>query len=207
MKKIMLLAGMAAMMATTVVTFDSCRKGAEDPAISLRSRKARLVGEWKLTEGNDTSTNGSFTSYTAYTETTETVSTGSGSAMSNPYEEKMTFNADGTFEIYEKTTNASSGSYDVMTTTGTWDFNSGVGEETKMAKVILTPTNVEEVSTSGSSITTTNYAYVNNALVFTIDLVRLSNKELKVYSIDNSVSTGTSTSSSTSVSHKTYSAL
>ncbi len=204
----MLLAGMAVMMATTVVTFDSCRKGAEDPAISLRSRKARLVGEWKLSEGNDTSTYNSSSSYTAYTATNQTNSSSgsSGNSTTNPYEEKMTFNGDGTFEMYTKTTNASSGSYNETTTKGTWDFNSGIGDETKKEKVILTPTNVEEKSTNGSSVNTTNYAYVNNAMIYTLDLVRLSNKELKIYSISNTLSTGTSTSTNTYVSHKTYTA-
>ena len=203
----MLLAGMAAMMATTVVTFDSCRKGAEDPAISLRSRKARLTGAWKLSEGNDTSSYNSSTSYTAYTATNETVSYGSGSATSTPYEETLTFNGDGTFEMYNKRTNSSSGnSYDEVTIKGTWDFNSGMGDETKKEKVILTPISMDQVSTNGSSITTTSTAYVNNAMIYTIDLVRLSNKELKIYSINNTLTTGSSTTSNTSVSHKTYTA-
>lgn len=206
MKKIMLLAGMAAMMATTVVTFDSCRKGAEDPAISLRSRKARLVGDWKLTAGNDTSSNNSNTSYTTYSETNVTYTYGSGNATTDLYEETMTFNGDGTFVMYTKTTNTSGNTTDETTTKGTWDFNSGVGDETKMEKVILTPTNVEQKTTTGSSINTTNYAYVNNAMIYTLDLVRLSNKELKIYSVSNTTSTGSSTSSNKYVSHKTYTA-
>lgn len=36
--------------------FQSCKKGDEDPGLSLRSRKARLAGEWTVTEMNMTTT-------------------------------------------------------------------------------------------------------------------------------------------------------
>jgi hypothetical protein len=37
-------------LAIVSVTVQSCRKGEDDPAISLRSRDARLIGEWKLSK-------------------------------------------------------------------------------------------------------------------------------------------------------------
>jgi hypothetical protein len=37
-------------VAIVSVTVQSCKKGEDDPAISLRSRDARLIGEWKLTK-------------------------------------------------------------------------------------------------------------------------------------------------------------
>jgi hypothetical protein len=33
----------------TILSFNSCKKGENDPFLSLSSRKARLIGEWKLT--------------------------------------------------------------------------------------------------------------------------------------------------------------
>ncbi len=49
MKKVFFLM-LIAILALPV--FQSCKKGENDPAISFLSRKARLVGEWKLTSGN-----------------------------------------------------------------------------------------------------------------------------------------------------------
>ncbi len=34
-----------------IFAFSSCKKGAEDPSISLLSRKARLTGKWEMTSG------------------------------------------------------------------------------------------------------------------------------------------------------------
>lgn len=48
MKKIVLFAIIASLI---LLNFTSCKKGENDPTISLRSRKARLVGDWKLKEG------------------------------------------------------------------------------------------------------------------------------------------------------------
>jgi hypothetical protein len=45
MKKVFLV-----MLAALIVipAFQSCKKGENDPAISFRSRDARLIGNWKL---------------------------------------------------------------------------------------------------------------------------------------------------------------
>src|SRR6185436_4431068 len=37
---------------TMLVFFFGCKKGEEDPRISLRTRKARLAGEWRLKNGS-----------------------------------------------------------------------------------------------------------------------------------------------------------
>jgi hypothetical protein len=46
--------------------FHSCKKGKDDPFISLRSRKERLCGEWDLSAGNITKINGSSIDSTVY---------------------------------------------------------------------------------------------------------------------------------------------
>lgn len=43
MKKVKILMGVACLLATV-----ACKKGEEDPALSLLSRKARLTGEWEV---------------------------------------------------------------------------------------------------------------------------------------------------------------
>jgi len=35
----------------SVFVFSECKKGEEDPLISLRTRKARVVGKWKIKSG------------------------------------------------------------------------------------------------------------------------------------------------------------
>ena len=52
MKKLLLL-GAAAMV--LVANLSSCKKGENDPFLSLKSRKARLCGEWTVTKSEGTS--------------------------------------------------------------------------------------------------------------------------------------------------------
>lgn len=64
----------AVMAIVGVTTVSSCKKGENDPFLSLRSRKARVTGEWKLTKGTVTETDNSRgttnSEVTTYTETT-----------------------------------------------------------------------------------------------------------------------------------------
>lgn len=45
-----------ALIVLSIVPFSSCKKGPDDPAISLRSRTARLTGVWKLSNDEITTT-------------------------------------------------------------------------------------------------------------------------------------------------------
>jgi hypothetical protein len=55
MKKLLAI---AALLMTTVILLDGCKKGAEDPFLSFKSREKRLIGKWKVVEfkinGEDT---------------------------------------------------------------------------------------------------------------------------------------------------------
>ncbi|MDD4575741.1 MAG: hypothetical protein PHI36_04870, partial [Bacteroidales bacterium] len=44
------------LLAVFATTFSACKKGEDDPALSLRSRKARVAGEWKMTNIKSTNT-------------------------------------------------------------------------------------------------------------------------------------------------------
>lgn len=76
-------------------TFNSCKKGENDPGISLNSRKSRLVGEWKLTAGTAVENDASTIYNYSYNGSTCVVS-GSGNA-SWSYTESMSIKKDGTF--------------------------------------------------------------------------------------------------------------
>lgn len=75
-----------------------CKKGENDPFLSLRSRKARITGEWKLSEGTSTNTSifggVSNTSTTIYTGTTC-----SSNGSTYQYSETFTIEKDGTYKV------------------------------------------------------------------------------------------------------------
>ena len=89
-----------AIVGLTAVT--GCKKGENDPFLSLKSRKARISGEWKLSSGTLTDSysgpGGSSTTLTNYTGTSVTYS-GSGSTSTALYTEELTIEKDGTYEV------------------------------------------------------------------------------------------------------------
>lgn len=54
------------------LALESCKKGEGDPALSLRSRKARFAGEWTVSAGKGSSTSGGTTTTWVYDGATET---------------------------------------------------------------------------------------------------------------------------------------
>ena len=92
MKKVLLVLLVAVF---AIPTFQSCKKGENDPSISLRSRKARLVGEWKLSAGTIEKKIGN-TVYDFSYDGTNCVTTGLISATTS-YTENISIIKDGTF--------------------------------------------------------------------------------------------------------------
>ena len=86
---------------------EACKKGENDPAISLKSRKGRLKGEWKLTSGEViavfTISGNSTTTTTTYDGSNETI----GSNTPTPYTLSYKFEKDGTYTSTEVLTRAS----------------------------------------------------------------------------------------------------
>lgn len=83
-----------ALMAAALVapTLESCKKGENDPGLSLRSRKARVAGEWKVTSWEEK--NNSIGNYTN-TQTTSPASSSDGTSTSG-YSSNSTVTFDGT---------------------------------------------------------------------------------------------------------------
>jgi hypothetical protein len=121
MKKVnkFLIVMLIAFMALPVL--NSCKKGADDPGISLKSRKSRLVGEWTLESGTKTYVMGGTTATMTYTNTMVTISYG-GSTDTYQYTEKVEFMKDNSF----KTTIMYDG--DLEVTEGYWTFMDGYDE-------------------------------------------------------------------------------
>lgn len=154
-----------------VSSLSGCKKGDNDPFLSLRSRKARITGEWKLKEGvvtYDSNFGGSLISETtAYTETTITTN-----GASDSYGETLTINKDGTY-----TMSIIEGGDD-LTVSGVWFFAGKIKDLDLKNKesIILIP---QEYTELGSSLTVNGLSQFNglqhsDALI--ID--RLANDEL-----------------------------
>lgn len=180
MKKISL-----ALLAGTMV-FASCKKGENDPAISLISRKARVAGEWTVDKyvSSTTDVNGTTTDVTTETfdgasyskvlthttGATSVSSTLTGTVALN----KVTFEKEGTFkqeQTYTTTETESMTGYTQVTTVthtdvleGSWNFLGKVDEFKNKERIALNYTSfktdektvVVETYTGLPSTTTTS---------------------------------------------------
>jgi hypothetical protein len=81
------------LMVFSGVFFTGCKKGEEDPFLSLKSRDSRVTAKWKLTKIEGSSTNSfagsSFTTTTSYNGTIYTITSSSGDVFSYSYALEM----------------------------------------------------------------------------------------------------------------------
>lgn len=178
---------------SSVLLFDSCKKGPEDPAFTLRTRKNRVVGEWKLKSGNyrhhSTDVYGNpdgysidFTSseYDYYQDVT-----GGVAGVKGPYFRNFKFKKDGSVTILESIDNQ------LSIIEGTWDFNSGIGKDKSKTLLLIHIINYTGSGGVGHSTYTGN----NKDLVFYIKQLRNKKMTLTLdYSEDNSDGTNLSIS-------------
>lgn len=109
----------------TVLFFKGCKKGEDDPALSLRTRKARLSGEWRLKEGTASYTalyNGAIYNYAfrfngIKCEEYVTDYYGTPTIHTFAYLLNVKLEKDGTFYFKEIISGKT------LEATGTWDFN------------------------------------------------------------------------------------
>jgi hypothetical protein len=178
MKKTRNVLAAALIAAAIIPTIQSCKKGEGDPFISLKSRKARVAGEWTISSLKDestysgTSTNGSaqttnsgnsvteISGTTFRTNSTETSSNGDVSTRSGTgtADAKATFEKDGTFTLKYSFTNIKinedGDEYNQNITfeqSGTWNFLGGVEEDYKKKERIVLNV-LKEVSSTASSV-------------------------------------------------------
>jgi hypothetical protein len=179
------------MLLVTVLVMPACKKGTDDPFLSLKSRKGRLVGEWSLKDGSITQTSGGTSSTTTFNGTTCTGTFG-GQSFSVTYTEKITIVKDGTYKIERSQGNGTS--VDMSTIEGAWYFgakNKDLGIKDKESVVFVETSNI-----STSNGTTTTNAYTgSNCPTSTFLLDELKGSEM-ICTVDGS-STGSSTSITT----------
>lgn len=143
----------------------ACKKGENDPFMSLHSRKARVVGEWTQKSGTVTA-NGTVYTYPIANRT-----------------EVMEFMSDGTYTI----TVVDNGSTSIEK--GAWAFSTGSKDlELKNKEALLL---YETSYTSGGSTSTYGGTYaLSGPSVLLID--RLANKEMVIKLDGTATSGGTS---------------
>jgi hypothetical protein len=152
----------------------ACKKGESDPFFSLRTRKNRVVGEWTLESGTYRNTEQDIGA--PMTESIEFSSNGYTylvdgigyvAGAKGPYYRKLTFTKEGRVRIVESIDNL------LLTTEGTWDFNSGVGKEKNKEQIII---NVQSFSNSSGKKT-----YLGNQKYLTYSIKELRNKKMVLY--------------------------
>lgn len=166
----------------------SCKKGPEDPSFTFRTRKNRVVGNWKLASGRssyeETQANGaiSYTEGFTYTKGRYQYTVGSGPSTQiyvGSHSFNMDFSKDGYLvfaEVYDG---------QALTKKGPWDFNDGIGKAKAKEEI-----NVRiETNESGSGVKT----YKGNQTSLTYSILELRNKKMKLraeYSVKNPDGTG-----------------
>lgn len=165
MKNTFLKITFAAMAIVGVTAVSSCKKGENDPFLSLRSRKARVTGEWKLTKGTITETDNSGgttnTDVTTYTETTS-----SSGGVTTQYTETLTIEKDNTFEVVIVENGLTS------TIRGNWYFSGKVKDEDLKKKEAIVFSETQYINPGGS----TQYTGLYADQILLMD--QLKNKEL-----------------------------
>lgn len=140
-----------------------CKKGSGDPANSLLTRKNRLTGKWRIASGKATAYH--------YEYIFNTIGVRIYDVDQMVYsDEKYNLNLeilkDGTFNFTETMT------LSTLVAKGTWNFNSGVGEDKKKEKVFFHISDVPQGFTFG-------YHVFNQwSTDFSYHLVELRNKKL-----------------------------
>ena len=123
----------------------SCKKGENDPLLSLRSRKARLVGEWTLKSGFENYKVNSIDIEVEYDESSKTIN-----ANEYAYTEKLIFRKNGQYEWIYTDNNAK------VTEKGSWEFGRKNKDKEYKAKetVVLY---ISEITTKGGESSESEY--------------------------------------------------
>jgi hypothetical protein len=196
--------------------FTGCKKGENDPFLSIHSRKARVAGEWKVTDGKGTDVQTGTNSFGSTTTTDNwtydgatwtnsrtvafTPTSGSGTSgtttTSTSITMSYTFDKDGTWKSTEVVT-ATNGDMTTTNTSGTWNFTGGVGEIKNKEQIALMTDKTEVIDydqSSQSSSTTVTESTGSESSPQIITLDELKNKEMIWKMTGTTSSSGSSTS-------------
>jgi hypothetical protein len=156
-----------------LLTFTTCKKGPDDPFISLRSRTARLAGEWQLQSGT-----ASYTSHNSVNEsfTFDGVQLHANITAQNviyigSYILNLSILKNGTFTMNELIAG------NTLNAQGTWSFNSGIGDDKKKEDVAFFIDKVNKGTTADEHL------FNRSNTQFFYKLTELRNKKLVMQSV------------------------
>ena len=155
--------------------FLSCKKGEDDPAFTLLTRKQRVAGDWKLQEGSITigikDSNGSTASLIyKLNETTYTLDeVGKGAHFEDQFKLNISFTKAGAVTIKQVMDSIS------FEATGTWDFEGNVGKSNNKERMDI---QLEEINTSSDLFRLFNKTETN----FNYRIKELRNKKMVLVS-------------------------
>ena len=171
-------------------SFSGCKKGENDPFLSLRSRKSRLEGNWVIVkeEVSETNINGSTTEimqsvYDGKMKVTTTTTTAGALSTTVIDTVKYTVNFDIKKDGNYKMIAANENKIDIVTTEGTWLFlgKSKLNDLKNKEAILLTTT--KQVVSSNPVANSVNYENLNG---LTIVIDALKNKEMMTIVEENS---------------------
>jgi len=158
--------------------FTACKKGENDP-MSLKSRKARLIGEWELVEWEktETTTTTSGADIITYNFSGSSLSrTSSGTTTIYMYSESNEIMKDGTYNFESSQTNTEASTTTMIDSEGTWAWVAGNKEDDLKNKERVCFTTTRSTTTSGSSSSITTDDGDKDVSIIRID--NLGSKEL-----------------------------
>lgn len=173
------------LISSMILSFTSCKKGEDDPFLSLKSRNSRLKGEWVMKEASVTETYSvsgvSSTTTTTYNGTQMTETDASG-ADTWAYTYTITFEKDGTYSIVE----VDDGS--TVNYSGTWAWG-GKNKSTELKnKEVIHLTTTQETHTGST------YQYTGVSVDESWQIQKLASKEM-IVKVSGTYSSPSSTSS------------
>jgi len=173
------------LLAAVVIGFSGClKKGEDDPLISLRTRNARVVGEWKVEKGFEYESVRSLSSYSvynaSYNESTYDIKyeTGNNSnssiAQSGFFNYSIKFDSDGGFTSEKYTENSEPRLREII---GRWNFTNSVGKNKNKEEILITVSSIKETFISGTDKTV---EYTGNKKNYVYELRELRNKRMVI---------------------------
>ncbi len=158
----------AVVTAVFILSAGGCKKGDADPALSLRSRKARLCGEWRLNKGY---VNVTYVDYIGFARANLTyilepsrfsLTETNGVITKGAYILNLHIKKDGTFTISEVFSSS------VFKASGVWDFTKASAETKNKEQVFF---EIREVS-QGESMDDHLFNFFDTGFTFKIDELR-----------------------------------
>lgn len=162
------------------LSFFACKKGEDDPAITLLTRKARLEGKWNMVGGSMTigfkDSTGAYAAriYTFDESRYTYVETGLGATFEADYYLKLSFTKKGGVTIDQKMDSFK------IASSGTWDFQGKVGKAKNKERISI---KLNSLSNYSNYLNTFNKAQTS----FTYRMKELRDKRLVLVSDEEMV--------------------